>query len=134
MKVVDSITGNVGMVPDSDLVVSATAAAGSIVTATLPAVAGQFHRISAIVIERFAAAVLVPAATPTVVTTTNLPGTLAFTLPADALAQGAVDRASYLPMGNAPLKASAAGTASTIVAPATTNVIWRVNVYYTTAP
>jgi hypothetical protein len=85
-----------------------------------------------VAVNRFAAAVLTAAATPVTVTTTNLPGSLAFTFPADALTLGQMDRRredfSY------PIAASAQGTATTIVAPATTGVIWRLTAGFYVAP
>lgn len=116
----------------SDLVVSATAASGTGVTATLPAAgAGLFHYINRVNIVKYAAAALSGTNTPTNVTTTNLPGTLAFTTPT-ALAIGTQYENDVEPSG--PIKSSAANTATTFVAPATTNVIWRINVYYYAAP
>lgn len=75
-------------------------------------------------INRYAAAALTAAAVPVVVTTTNLPGSLAFTFAADALPQGALDR--WREDFAYPLAAVAQATAVTIVCPATPNVIWRI--------
>ncbi len=107
---------------------SGTAAAGTGVTLTLPAVAGQFHYIGMIEVVQFASALLVAAATPVLVTTTNLPSTPTFSLTATALAAGAVERVIYT--FDAPLKSSVVNTNTTIVAPATTSVIWRLNCWY----
>jgi hypothetical protein len=65
-----------------------------------------------------------------VVTTTNLPGSPAFTF-SSAGAIGAIDR-YILPM-TTPLRSSAANTATTVVAPAATGGIWRLNATYFTA-
>ena len=113
------------------LAVTGTAAAGAGVTLTLPAVAGQFHYLTSLRIDLYNTAARTGGATPVVVTTTNLPGTPAFTFPS-AGAVGAMDRLAHdLAV---PLRSSAAGTATTIVAPATANVIWRLTAFYFTGP
>lgn len=112
----------------ADLCVSVTGAAAAGVTATLPAAVGQTHRISLIQIERYATAAITGTATPIVVTSTNLPGNLAWTF-ARAAAVGTLE-SKVLPF-NPPLQASAANTNTTIVCPGTASVIWRVNVHYT---
>ena len=111
------------------LAVSATAAVSTAATATLPAVAGLRHYVQRIEIVRSATAALTASATPVVVTTTNLPGSLAFTLGQDAGGVG-VDRVLFYDFGSEGLAASAVGTATTIVAPLYTGVIWRLNVFY----
>lgn len=111
--------------------VTAVGASGAAVTLTLPAVAAQFHYITFIEIVKYAAAALTGAATPVTVTTTNLPGTPAFTF-TTAGAIGTSERDIYNP--NKAIKAAAVNTATTIVCPATTGVIWRVNVWYVAAP
>lgn len=104
---------------------TATGTAGSAVTLTITAGGvGLHHYITYLRIDRFAAALLTAAATPVVVTTTNITGSLAFTFPADAAAQGTVYTQDLLPSN--PLKVTTANTNTTIVCPATTNVIWRV--------
>ena len=116
----------------ADLSVTVTAAAGVAATLTLPAVAGQFHFITRLTIQRFAAALLTAGATPVLVTTTNLPGSRVFAIPADAAAAGTMWVETLSP--SQPLRSSAANTATTIVAPATTSVIWRITADYYTAP
>ncbi|MFN8995771.1 MAG: hypothetical protein ACK5X3_19190 [Pseudomonadota bacterium] len=111
------------------LLVSATGAAGAAVTATLPAVAGFRHVVDFIRVTRSATALLTAGATPVVVTTTNLPGPPALTFGADAAPQG-VDKEGVLDFGASGLAATAVNTATTVVGPATPNVIWRVNVGY----
>lgn len=111
------------------LMVTATGAAGAAVTATLPAVTGLRHIVDFIRVTRSATAVLTASATPTVVTTTNLPGTPALTFGQDAAAQG-VDREVVLDFGGSGLAASVLGTATTVVCPIYTGVIWRINVGY----
>lgn len=116
----------------ADLVVSTTGAAGAAVTATLPAAgAGLFHYITNIEIVCFAAALRVAAATPVVVTTTNIAGSLAYSFKANAMTQG--DSEVQQKVFDLPLKSTTANTATTIVCPLTTSVIWRVNVHYYTA-
>lgn len=112
---------------------TATGAAGAAVTLTIASPgAGLRHYLTYIKITRFASALMTAAATPVIVTTTNLPGTLAFSIPANAEAQGA---ASAIQEDFAyPLAASAQGTATTIVCPVTTNAIWRVTAGYYVAP
>lgn len=108
-------------------------AAGAAVTLTVPAPgAGLRQYLTYLSINKFAAALLVAAAAPVTVTTTNLPGSLAFSFPADAAAQGTIDR--WREDFASPIAASAQNTAVTIVCPATTNIIWRVTAGYIIAP
>lgn len=113
------------------LAVTATGASGAAVTATLPAVAGAYHYLSRIEVTQYAAAATSGSATPVTVTTTNLPGSPALTFPT-ALAIGTQTQQVWEPV--ALLRAAAAGTATTIVCPATTGIIWRVNVIYGAYP
>jgi hypothetical protein len=110
------------------LIVTTTAAVGVGATLTLPAVAGLKHYLTYLRLIKFAAAALTPAATPVLVTTSNLPGTLAFSLPADAAAQGT--EFIYSEDYARPIAASAQGTNTTIVAPPTPNIIWRLSAGY----
>jgi hypothetical protein len=114
------------------LAVTATGAAAAAVTATLPAVTGLRHYLQRLEIVRSASALLTAGAAPVVVTTTNLPGTIAFPFGADAAPQGQ-DKGMSLDCG-AGLAATALGTATTIVCPATTGVIWRINAIYRLGP
>ena len=115
------------------LLVTVTAASGAIATLTLPAPgAGLRQYITYLAVNRFAAAVLTAAAAPVVATTTNLPGAMAFSFPAEAALLG-----TLFPLREAfayPLAASAQNTAVTIVGPATTGVIWRISAGYFVAP
>jgi hypothetical protein len=111
------------------LAVTATGAASAAVTATVPAVVGLRHYIDTISVNRSATAVLTAAAAPVVVTTTNIPGTPALTFGQDAAAQG-VDRIQEISFGGAGQAATAVNTATTVVCPVYTGVIWRVNVFY----
>lgn len=112
------------------LCVTATAATGVAATATLPAVAGQFHYITAIEIEVYATAARTGAAGPLSITTTNLTGGPAWWMDT-AQAIGAVIR-KFISFP-APVKSTTVNTATTIVAPVAVTGQWRINVYYYTA-
>ena len=112
---------------------TATGIAGAAVTLTIASPgAGLRVYLTYITIARFATALMTAAATPVIVTTTNIPGTLAFSVPANAEAQGAafVIREDFA----YPLAVSAQAAATTIVCPATPNAIWRVTAGYYVAP
>lgn len=111
------------------LFVTGTAAAGTAVTVTLPAVAGLRHIVDFIRVTRSATAALTASATPTLITTTNLPGSPVITMGSDAGGIG-VDKEAVLDFGGSGLAASVLNTATTVVCPATTAVVWRVNVGY----
>ena len=113
----------------STLSVTATATIGAAVTASLPAVAGLRHYIRRISVTRNAAGVLTVGTTPVLVTTTNIPGLPIMSFGADASTQG-TDREIVLDYGSDGIAASAIGTATTIVAPVASSVIWRINVDY----
>lgn len=107
--------------------------AGAATTLTLAAPgAGLRHYLTYLSINRFATALLTAAATPVTVTTTNLPGTLAFSFPAEAAAQGTLDR--WREDFAFPVASAAQNTNTTIVGPATTNVIWRITAGFFVAP
>lgn len=126
----DDFAKNGGTTP---LLVTATGAAAAAVTLTLAAPGvGLRHYLTYLSVNRFAAALLTAAATPVIVTTTNLPGTLALSIPAEAAAQGTLDR--WREDFAFPLMSSAQNTATTIVCPVTTGVIWRVTAGYYVAP
>ena len=115
------------------LLVTATGAAAAAVTLTLPAPgAGLRQYLTYLRITRFAAAALTAGATPVLVTTTNIPGTLVFSLPADVALQGTT--AVYQEDFAYPVAGSALNTAMTVVCPVTTGVIWRVSGGYYIAP
>lgn len=112
---------------------TAVGASGAAVTLTLAAPgAGLRQYLTYLSVNRFAAAALTAAAAPVTVTTTNLPGSLAFSFAAEAFPQGSLDRwredFAYA------IAASAQNTAVTIVCPVTTGVIWRVTAGYRIAP
>ena len=113
--------------------VTNTGAAAAAVTLTIAAAgAGLFHYISHIEISKFATAVLTAAATPVLVTTTNLNGNPTIDFSAGAEAQGTQVVRQIAPA--IPIKSAVANTATTIVCPATTSIIWRVSVFYYIAP
>lgn len=112
--------------------VDATAAEGVGVTLTIPAAGvGLFHYISRIQITAATEPALLGANTSTVVTSTNLPGDPQWRLHI-ARNGGGIDRDGLIAV--LPLRSSAANTATTIVAPATANCIWQLNVEYYTGP
>jgi hypothetical protein len=118
---------NVCLLP-SNLHVTATAATNTAATATLPAVAGLFHYITHINIVRNATAALAGTAT-LIHTSTNLPGTPAWSVGNAMVAGGTQEDVNYTP--TTPLKSSVAGTATTVVAAAAgLAVLGRVNVSY----
>ena len=113
----------------SILHVTATAAANTAATATLPAAgAGMFHYITHIDITRNATAAL--AGTATIIhTSTNLPGTPAWSVGNAMVAGGTEKDVVYEP--TTPLKSLTANTATTVVAAAAgAAVLGRVNVSY----
>lgn len=116
-------------VVDSVLGVTATGSAAAAVTLTIPAVAGKFHNILSISITAYTTLARTGNATPVVVTSTNLPGNQAWTF-ATAAAIGTTDIKKEEP--KEAIKSLVSNTATTIVCPATTSVIWRVQVYYKT--
>lgn len=112
--------------------VTNTAASGSAVTLTLAAPgAGLFHHICYLSIVLYAAAAITGGATPILVTSTNLVGSNVWTFPT---AQAIGTSYEYRVEPTTPIRSSVANTATTIVCPATTSVIWRVNVFYYTSP
>ena len=113
--------------PSANLAITATAATGVAVTATLPAVAAEFHYITMIEIIKYATAAITGSATPVLVTTTNFPAANVFTF---GTAQAVGTTLNYVYVPSLTIHSSVVNTATTIVCPATTSVIWRINVYY----
>jgi hypothetical protein len=110
-----------------------TGVAGAAVTLTLAAPgAGLRHYLTRLAIERHAVAALTAGATPTLITTTNLPGSLAFSIPVEAAAAGSVYEKFTDP--SRPIMSSAQNTPTTIVAGAVTSVIWRITALFYVAP
>jgi hypothetical protein len=119
--------------PVTSVVGTAVGASGAAVTLSLASPgAGLRHYLTYLSVNRFAAAALTAAAAPVTVTTTNLPGSLAFSFGAEAFPQGSLDR--WREDFAFPIASSAQGTATTIVCPATTGVIWRATAGYYAAP
>ncbi len=116
----------------ANLVVVAKSATATTVTATLPAVVGQFHYITSIVLETIASGGNVSAGSPGADhTTTNL-NSLTFTNVRGAQSQGSsIVMPFHFP---APVRSAVANTASTIVMTAGgASQIWKVTVFYYTA-
>lgn len=101
----------------STLHVTVTAAVNTAATITLPAAgAGMFHYITSIHLARVAAAAVVGGGAAQVITSTNLPGTPAWSR-GDAMAAGqSITDLAYNP--TTPLKSLLANTATTVVMPA----------------
>lgn len=113
----------------SNLHVTVTAAANTAATATLPAAgAGMFHYITSISCYRNATAALAGSAT-LIITTTNLPGSPAWSVGNAMIAGGTEKDVDYRP--TTPLRSSVANTATTVVMPAAgAAVLNRINVSY----
>jgi len=126
-----AVTGTVTTsITSANLAVTATAAVAVGVTLTLPAAgAGLFHHITRLGITVNTAPVALGANASAVVTSTNLPGSPAWLM--SILRNGGGQDREDMPRVS-PLKSSVANTATTIVAPATANAIWRLNVEYFT--
>lgn len=116
------------LVTPSTLHVSATGAANSALTATLPAVSGKRHAITSIRLVRIASAA-VAGAGGLFTSSTNLPGN-PFWGAGNLIAAGqAITDLAYDPAN--PLQAVAAGVATTITMPAAgANVVNQINVSY----
>ncbi len=113
--------------------VTNTGAANAAVTLTIPApAAGLFNYITSIEITRNATAALAGTAT-LVITTTNIPGALAWSV-GNAMNAGGTQqdvRMNY----TQPIKSTTAATATTIVAPIPgAAVLWRLNATYYVGP
>ena len=111
------------------LMVTVTAAANAIATLTLPAAGvGLFHYISYLNCRRHSTAVLAGTAT-LIITSTNLPGTPAWSNGNAMIAGGTVEDVNY--QASQPLKSLVANTATTIVMPAAgAAVLNRINCAY----
>jgi hypothetical protein len=114
-------------IPASSIVTAVSSAAGAAITLSIASVASQFHYISAIQIVAYNTAARTGGVTPVTVTTSNLTGSPAFTF-GSAGAVGATEIQS-LQISDC-VKSAVAATATTIVCPATTSVIWRIIVVY----
>ena len=115
-------------VTQSTLMATATAAANAAATATLPAVPGKTHVITAIQLVRAANAAVIGSAV-LVTTSTNLPGNPSWSAGNLIAAGQTIVDLDWEP--KFPLRAAAASTATTIVMPAAgAGVINRINVSY----
>jgi hypothetical protein len=110
--------------------VTATAAVNTGSTATLPAAgAGMFHYITRVELVKLYAVIGVAAGAGVIITTTNLPGGPAFTTEQNASAAGTVARVIDADFQQ-PLKSAVANTATTFIAGAQLQTIWRWNISY----
>jgi hypothetical protein len=109
-----------------------TAAVNTAATATLPAAgAGLFHYIVSIELVKLYNVIGVAAGAGVIVTSTNLPGNPAWTTEQLASAAGTAARVIDYKTAT-PLKSLVANTATTFVAPAQLQTIWRWNISYFT--
>jgi hypothetical protein len=115
------------------LAATTTAAANTATTLTIASPgAGLRHYLTGIEITRNATAALAGTAT-LVITTTNLPGSLAWSV-GNAMAAGGTQIDVQRDFSQ-PLQSSTQSTATTIVCPAAgAAVLWRINAYYYVAP
>jgi hypothetical protein len=126
MSFIDDTTAN--------LLVTATAAVNTAATATLPAAgAGLFHYIVRIDLVKLYSVIGVAAGAGVIVTSTNMPGTLAWTTEQLASAAGTATRVIGWESA-VPLRSLVANTNTTFVAPAQLQTIWRWNVVYYIGP
>lgn len=118
----------------ANLLVTATAAVNTGSTATLPAAgAGNFHYIVKVELVKLYSVIGVAAGAGTIITSTNMPGSAAWTTEQLASAAGTVTRViDWEPC--LPIKSAVANTATTFVAPAQLQTIWRWNVVYYVGP
>ena len=120
--------------PETTIVVTATALVNTASTATLAAAgAGLFHYITRIELVKLYAVLGVAAAAGVIITSTNLPGAVAWTTEQAAGTLGTAPKVIDITFAR-PLKSSVANTATTFVAPLQLQTIWRWNIYYYTAP
>lgn len=117
----------------ANLWVTATAAVNTAVTCTLPAVAGQFHYIVGIELVKLYSVVGVASGSGVIVTSTNLPGNPSWTTEQLASVAGTATKVIGW-LTEVPIKSSVLNTATTFVAPAQLQTIWRWNVIYYTGP
>lgn len=113
--------------------VTATAAVNTGVTLTLAAPgAGLRHFVTKFRIDRLYSVVGVAGAAANNVTTTNLSGSPIFPVGQTAAPAGTMETLTQ--DFNPPLQATAQNTATTFVAPAQLQTIWRLNAFYYVAP
>lgn len=121
------------VIAEDSATITGTAGAATTLTVAAPG-AGLRHYITRIEIDRINASTtaLTAAAAPITVTTTNLPTSVSFKFPADALAAGGI-QTRVMDYGY-PLMSTAQNTATTIVCPLTASVQWTVTAYFFVAP
>ena len=129
----DVIQPAVSEIRAATLHVSPTALVNVGATCTLPPpAAGLFHYITSVQLVKLYAVLGVASGAGVIITSTNLPGNPAWTTEqAAGLAGTAPTVINYAP--TTPLKVSLAATATTFVAPAQLQTIWRWNISYFTA-
>jgi hypothetical protein len=120
---------NFPVAQDANLSVTGTATAGMALTVTLPSVASQYHHVVLLEIQTYTTAARTGGTTPVLVTSTNLPGSNVWTFSSAAVVGTSESKVFSF---STPYRSTTAGTATTIVCPATTSVIWRVNIMYYT--
>lgn len=112
--------------------VTATAAVNTAITATLPApAAGLFHYITSVELVKLYSVLGVAAGAGVIITSTNLPAGTWTTEQAAGAIGTAPKVIAYNP--TTPLRSAVAATATTFVAPAQLQTIWRWNISYFTA-
>ena len=108
--------------------------ANTAATATLPApAAGLFHYITSVELVKLYNVIGIAAGAGVIITSTNLPGSPAWTTEQLASAAGTAIAVIRL-TPTTPIKSSVAATATTFVAPLQLQTIWRWNISYYTAP
>lgn len=109
-------------------VVTAAAAVSTAATATTPTPpAGQYVYVTGVQVTAYATAAITGGAAPTNTASTNLGGLIfTFQTAYSAAGQTAIESLQATP----PLRGTAPGTAVSITAPLTTNVIWRITISY----
>jgi len=108
---------------------TATAASDAACTLSLAAVAGNFHYVAGLRIYAYATGVIPASATPITVTSTNF-GSRTWIFPNEA---AKADVMAYEYQFAYPPKSTTVNTATTIVCPAVTNIIWSIQAEYFTA-
>lgn len=110
----------------ADLTVTSTGAANAAITISIPNVSGKFHYITMIEIVKYVTAAIAASATPINITTTNLRNTVITMRNVGSIAD--IETALY--QFTNPLKSTTVNTATTIVMPAVTGVVWYATVHY----
>lgn len=128
-----AVTQPISVVPSAaTLYVTATAVVNTALTATLPAAgAGLFHYITSLELVKLYSVVGIANGAGVIITTTNM---VAMTFTTEQLASVAGTATTVIKEEPAtPFRSAVANTATTFVAPAQLQTIWRWNVRYFTA-